>query len=927
MILEIVPKNDSYDSLGLIIKNEMKKRHLRIEKVRTSNLYFFDRDIDLNFLQDLLVDSITDEIYIHPDHPFENSFFIDIYYKDGVMDPAGETLKNYLLKSSFEVENVKTIRRFYFFSEEKVDKESIIRFLKNRYFNPLVEQVGEFREKNKIQKKIQEFEIKYIDLDCDLEKLSKDMFLSLNLKEMEVIKDYFYKKLKRKPTDVELETIAQTWSEHCVHKTFKSPFKYKNKKIKNLFKETIMKASYKINHPDTVSLFSDNAGIVKFDEYHNICFKVETHNHPSALEPYGGAGTGIGGVIRDIIGTGLSAKPIANTDVFCIGIDEGELKENETIIPPDEILKGVVAGVRDYGNRMGIPTINGAVCYHKNFLGNPLVFAGSIGVMKSRNSFKKVVENDYIVLIGGKTGRDGIHGATFSSTSLTEDSQELSSGAVQIGNPIEEKKMLDAIMEMDGLFNAITDCGAGGLSSAVGEMGEETGAVVFLEKVPLKYEGLSYSEIWISESQERMVLSVPPKNFERIKEIAEKYNTEVSHIGYFKGKKLELYFYDKLVLSLDMDFLHKGVPLFEKKALPYVNFKESKRKEKYKFSIDDAVKKVISSNDVKSKEWIVRKYDHEVQSQTLIKPLGGKTHNSPNDSSVLFPLFSKEKCIVVGCGINPRYGELNVKKMTYAVIDESIRNVLSQGGDLDHTFLLDNFCFGDVTNPHTLGAIVESTFACYDYTVRLKTPFISGKDSLNNYFIMKDKKIEIPPTLLISALSVSDVDNIKSSYFKMTQKPSSIVILGKETKEELAGSILYTEFKIRNGFVPDIDIFESTEIHRNFNEISKKRMLISAHDISDGGLFVTLFESCIGNDLGCEIEIKSKLDPIDFLFSETQTRYVVQVYDDDIEYIEKIIGKKYLTILGRVVKKPLIKIKYNNKIYKFETRKLMKLYR
>ncbi len=927
MILEVVPKQDYFDSLGQIIKNEIKKSEHSIKKVRTSNLYFFDKDVDLNFLKDLLVDSITDDFYIHPQHPFENTFYIDIYYKDGVMDPAGETLKNYLIKSSFQVNDVKTIRRFYLFSEEKINSEKIIKFFKNRYFNPLVEQAGEFKEKIKFLSRDKEFELKYIDLDCDLEKLSKDMVLSLNLEEMKMIKEYFYKKLKRKPTDVELETIAQTWSEHCVHKTFKSPFRYKNKRIKNLFKETIMKSSYEINHPDTVSLFTDNAGIIKFDQFNNICFKVETHNHPSALEPYGGAGTGIGGVIRDIIGTGLSAKPIANTDVFCIGIDEGELAENDSIIPPDEILKGVVAGVRDYGNRMGIPTINGAVCYHKKFLGNPLVFAGSIGIMKSRNSFKKVKQNDYIVLIGGRTGRDGIHGATFSSTSLTEDSQEISSGAVQIGNPIEEKKMLDAIMEMDGLFNAITDCGAGGLSSAVGEMGEETGAIVYLEKVPLKYEGLSYSEIWISESQERMVLSVPPKNFEKIKKIGEKYNTEVTHIGYFKGEKLELYYNEKNVLSLDMDFLHKGVPLYEKKALPYINFKEKKRKTKYKFSLDDALLKVISSKDVRSKEWIVRQYDHEVQSQTLIKPLGGKPNNSPNDSSVLYPLDSKEKCIVVGCGINPRYGELNVKKMTYAVIDEAIRNVLSQGGDLEHTFLLDNFCFGDVKNPHTLGAIVESTFACYDYTVKLKTPFISGKDSLNNYFIMKNKEIEIPPTLLISALSISDVDMIRSSYFKITQKPSSILILGKETKDELAGSILYSEYKIDEGFVPDIDIQESAKIHKNFNELNKRRLLISAHDISDGGLIVTLFESCIGNDVGCEINTDSKLELIDFLFSETQTRYVVQVYDDDLDYVEKIIGKKYMKIIGKVVKTPSIKIKHKRKSYTFETKKLLKYYR
>jgi len=927
MLIEIVNKQDEYDALGFIVLKLLNRYRMNINRVRTSTLYYLDGNLEIDFLKELLVDSITDDLFVYPELPFKNVFYIDIYYKDKVLDSSGETLKEYLLISNFKVERVKSIRRFYLFSEKPIDESRIVEIFKNRYFNPLIEEIGKFEIKERKNRSLKNFEIKYIDLDGDLEKLSKDMVLSLNLNEMKIIKDYFYNRLKRKPTDVELETIAQTWSEHCVHKTFKSPFKYKNKKFKNLFKETIMKASYEIKHPDTVSLFSDNAGIVKFDDYHNICFKVETHNHPSALEPYGGAGTGIGGVIRDIIGTGLSAKPIANTDVFCVGNVDKPVDENEKIIPPDEILKGVVEGVRDYGNRMGIPTINGAVCYHGRFSGNPLVFAGSIGIMKSKNSFKKVQKNDYIVLIGGKTGRDGIHGATFSSASLTEESQEISSGAVQIGNPIEEKKMLDAIMEMEGLFNAITDCGAGGLSSAIGEMGEETGALVFLDRVPLKYEGLTYSDIWISESQERMVLAVGEKNFESVKRIAKKYDTTISHIGYFKGEKLELFFYDEKVLSLDMDFLHRGVPLYEKKAKPYKNFKEKKRKEKYKFSLDEAVYAVLSANDVRSKEWIVRQYDHEVQSQTLLKPLGGITGNAPNDASVIYPLHSKEKCIVVGCGINPRYGELNVKQMTYSVIDEALRNVLSIGGDIEHTFLLDNFCFGDTSNPFTLGSIVESAVACYEYTRLLKTPFISGKDSLNNYFISSDKIIEIPPTLLISALSVTDITNIRSSYFKATQKPSSIFIAGKKTQDELAGSILYTKMKISDGFIPKVDIKESSSIHKKIDILNKRKLLISAHDLSDGGLFVSLFESSLGNNVGVEIIVEDDRDLIDFLFSETQTRYLVQIYDEDEECAKSIIGEKYLKKIGKPIDKPLIRIKQGKKSFEYPLKKLFRYYR
>ncbi|MGE3063571.1 MAG: phosphoribosylformylglycinamidine synthase subunit PurL [bacterium] len=915
--VEVLAKSLEFDSMGINMAREMKSTGYKINKVRTSTVYIFENEINKKFIEEILKDEITDEIIFDSKSALNGTQFIDIFAKRGVMDPVAETLASYLKKSGVDSGLIRTIRRFYFYASKPLNENELISFLKNRYFNPLIEEHGTITfHKSKADRS---FKVNEISLECDLNELSKKMTLSLTQNEMERIKDYFYNTKKRKPTDIELETIAQTWSEHCVHKTMKSPYLYKNLKIKNLFKETIVRATEEIKHKDAVSVFSDNAGIFKFDEFTNVCFKVETHNHPSALEPYGGAGTGAGGVIRDIIGTGLSAKPIANTDVFCVG----EFKSRvEGVIEPEEILNGVVSGVRDYGNRMGIPTVNGAVCFHPDYLGNPLVFCGSIGIMPARNSFKRVMNNDMIVVIGGKTGRDGIHGATFSSVSLTDDSQELSSGAVQIGNPIEEKKMLDAILEADGLFTAITDCGAGGLSSAVGEMGEDTGAEVYLDKVPLKYEGLTYDEIWISESQERMVLSVNERNYDELRKIVEKHNTNIAHIGYFRGNDLKIYFKEKLVLDIEMSFLHKGIPLSVKRAKPYRNAKETKSK--IKINVEEAAFKVIGHPDVKSKEWIIRQYDHEVQSQTLVKPLGGDTQAGANDAAVISPIDKSEKCLVVGCGINPRYGELNPFKMTYSVIDEALRNVLCQGGDIDHSFMLDNFSWGNTNKDTTLGALVESCMACRDYAVLLGIPFISGKDSLNNFFMMKGREIEIPPTLLISVISVTDKNRIRSSYFN--DSDSLIYLFGEKTKNELLGSVLCNSYGIKNGIMPSINPKESVKTHRLLSNLNKTALIETCHDISDGGLLTSLFEMSLGNKIGCSISVDTKLALAEFLFSESQSRYLMTVRKENRELFDKMSSGKAM-LIGSTNSTETISIKGKKTSIKFDIKELEKVYR
>ena len=424
------------------------------------------------------------------------------------------------------------------------------------------------------------FDVMIVDLlganDKKLLEISKSGQLYLNLDEMKAIQNHF-KKEKRNPTDVELETIAQTWSEHCRHKTFRGVIRYREGKtarpkiIRSLFKTTIAAATLKLNKKWCISVFHDNAGVIAFDKDYNVCFKVETHNHPSALEPFGGANTGVGGVIRDTLGTGLAAKPLCNTDVFCFAPpDTPEASLPSGTLHPKRVMKGVIAGVRDYGNKMGIPTVNGAIVFDKHFVGNPLVFCGNVGLIPKGKETKHVNKGDLIVAVGGRTGRDGIHGATFSSGELTSESETVSSGAVQIGNPIEEKKVQDALLKARdaNLYSAITDCGAGGFSSAVGEMGEKTGAKVYLDKAPLKYQGLKYHEIWISESQERMVMSVPPQNIEALLKIFSDENVEAVVLGEFDGSgRLQLFYHGQQVADLSMSFIHDGLPQITKEAI------------------------------------------------------------------------------------------------------------------------------------------------------------------------------------------------------------------------------------------------------------------------------------------------------------------------------------------------------------------------
>ncbi|MDR1926559.1 MAG: phosphoribosylformylglycinamidine synthase subunit PurL, partial [Endomicrobium sp.] len=743
--------------------------------------------------------------------------------------------------------------------------------------------------------------------------------LSLSLAEMRAVQDYF-KKLKRNPIDVEMETIAQTWSEHCKHKTLTGIIEYTeekgSKKIKrtynNLLKETIFKATFELNKKWCLSVFKDNAGIIEFDSKNGIAFKVETHNHPSALEPYGGSATGVGGVIRDILGVGLGAKPLANMDVFCFGDPNTEAsKVPEGMHHPKRIAKGVVSGVRDYGNRVGIPTVNGSICFDDGYMANPLVYCGTMGIIPKNKIEKKVNSGDLILVVGGRTGRDGIHGATFSSIQLDQESDV---SAVQIGNPIVEKKVLDTMLKARdlNLYRAVTDCGAGGLSSAIGELGEKTGAVVYLDKVSLKYDGLHPWEIWISEAQERMVFAIPPKNKKEIVEIFKEENVEAVFVGEFTNdKKLTLIYDGDVVTSIDMSFLHDGIPKPTKSAIYTIMKEKAQKPIKLDSSeISKALKALLSDLNVCSREWIIRQYDHEVQGQTIIKPLQGNSIevSGPGDAAVIFPytvVKGTKKGIVLSNGLNPQYGKINTYKMASSAIEESLRNAVSVGADIEKIALLDNFCWGNPNNPEILGSLVRAANACYDMSKAFEVPFISGKDSLHNEYSISGKKYSIPPALLISAIGVIE-DVTRTITMPLKNEGNKIFVLGI-TRNELGGCVLAKIKNIADGIVPDVYPKESKAIMKKIYQAVNKNLIESCHDCSEGGLAVAISEMAFASGKGVKINIDAvKTAPPDqltigeILFSESNGRFVVEVKSENENGFVEIFKGSVFSEVGYV---------------------------
>lgn len=873
-----------------------------------------------------IVATVGDEALLQAPTPGQR--LVHVLPKPGVMDPVAQSVQTAIADFGFQAEAVRTLKK-YWIAGLADDKLPLL--ASKILANDAVEQVvvGPLPFKrlevgSPYQFKLVIVPIREMD-DKALERLSREGQLYLSLVEMQTIQTYF-RDLGRDPTDVELETVAQTWSEHCSHKTLAGRIRYRDasgqRQFKNMLRETIFAATEKIRREAgaddwCVSVFADNAGVVRFDDEYNVVFKVETHNHPSALEPYGGANTGIGGVIRDPMGTGMGAKPIANTDVFCFAPPDTPADQLPPgVLHPRRVMKGVVSGVRDYGNRMGIPTVNGAVYFDPRYLGNPLVYCGNVGLIPRDKSHKETKPNDLAVALGGRTGRDGIHGATFSSAELTSQSETVSGGAVQIGNAITEKMVLDILLAARdrGLYTAVTDCGAGGFSSAVGEMGEKIGAEVWLDRIPLKYEGLSYTEMWISEAQERMVFSVPAEKWDELKALCDSEGVEATVIGQFVPTgRLVLKYHDQQVADLDMRFLHDGRPPVVREAVytpPPVKPLQAPTKADY---TDDVVR-ILGSLNVASKHWVIRQYDHEVQGGSVIKPLVGAMNDGPSDAAVVRPVLRSRRGIVLACGMNPCYGDLDTYCMAESAIDEAVRNCVAVGADPRRVAILDNFCWGNTDRPETLGSLVRAAQACYDLATVLGTPFISGKDSLNNEFrpAGASEPIAIPPSLLISALG--QVEDVSRCVTMDLKEAGNYLYLVGLTKNELGGSHFALVESLEGGQAPTVDAAMAKRTFAALHQAIDAGRVRACHDLSEGGLAVALAEMAFAGGLGARVALAQVPSAADAttaavrLFSESNTRFVCEVAPEAAVAFEAAMADVPCARIGEVVDASVLEI-------------------
>ena len=774
----------------------------------------------------------------------------------------------------------------------------------------------------------------------DLKTLNARHGWSLNLAELVAIQAHF-QTLKREPTLAELETLAQTWSEHCKHKTFTSPIRYndgkKTRLIKSLIEETIFKATKQLNRPWCLSVFKDNAGIVAFGPKWALAFKVETHNHPSAIEPYGGAETGVGGVIRDVMGAGLGAKPVLNTDVFCFAPPDYDGPLPEGALHPRRVLNGVVSGVRDYGNRMGIPTAGGGLWFDPDYRLNPLVFCGTVGLLPVWAVRKEVKAGDLIVAAGGRTGRDGLHGATFSSAAL--EGAQLS--AVQIGHALNEKKLLDALLiaRDKKLYRGVTDCGAGGFSSAIGELAAECGARVRLEAARLKVSDLAPWEIWLSESQERMVFAVPPRSLKAFAEAFASEACETAVLGEFTSTgRLEVTHGGTSVVDLDMRFLHDGLPRQERSAVWAPQKPAPSKAPTHKKSLAQILEECLGHLNVCSREWIVRQYDHEVQGGTVIKPLQGIRHDGPGDACVIWPHAatgnpSDHQGFAVSHGLNPAYGKIDPYRMALACADEALRNLLCVGADISRAAFLDNFCWASPDDPAQLGALVRAAEGCRDAALGFGVPFISGKDSLfNQTRDVSGKDLAIPGTLLISALA--PVADIRKALTMDIKGPGNALYLVGWTAEELGGSLFHqicgrcaggkevrpagtSGTSIAAGAsctAPAVDTRTALATFKAVQAALAKGLVLSAHDLSDGGLGVAAAEMCFTGEFGASLDLDEvpRRAPIYsdevLLFSESASRILLEVSPEQEAAFLKALRGVPAKRVGTTVANPVLKV-------------------
>ncbi|MFP6583483.1 MAG: phosphoribosylformylglycinamidine synthase subunit PurS [Candidatus Hydrogenedentota bacterium] len=949
-------KSSFRDPAGQDVRHQLKDDlGIEVDDVRAINVYTIHADITGDEIEQVRTELFTDPIIqdstVDALYTDDYDFLIEVGFLPGVTDNVGkssaEGIEDVLGRSFSDDEAVYSSIQYAV--KGSLTEEQCDGFTCDLLANALIQHWTIHRaDESKpfesleipIVTDISDTEVHAIDLaisDDALMAISRDNTLALELNEMKAIQAYYESSktiaerqtlgLPETATDIEIEILAQTWSEHCKHKIFAATIEYtdedSNTRIidglfKNYVKATTDIVGEKVDW--LVSVFDDNAGIVRFDDDYNFSLKAETHNSPSALDPYGGAMTGIVGVNRDIMGAGMGCRCIFNTDVFCVASPYYEGDIPARLLHPKRVLRGVHAGVRDGGNESGIPNVNGAIVFHDRFLGKPLVFCGTGGLIPrlvagKPSEDKKASPGDYIVMTGGRIGKDGIHGATFSSEELHEGSPAT---AVQIGDPITQKKMSDFIMEArdQGLFSCITDNGAGGLSSSIGEMARDSdGCEVHLDRAPLKYAGLAPWEIFLSEAQERMTLAVRPEKLPQLQKLAELREVEISRIGTFTDSgRLECFYEGTRIGSLSMEFLHKGVPTMQLKAkLSPVAPKPVTISTDIDYN--DALKAVLGSLNVCSKESFVRMYDHEVQGQSVLKQFQGIEADGPGDASVIRPVAGSKKGIAIACGITPKYSDLDAYWMMAAAIDETVRNLVCVGAKLGTIAGLDNFCWPDPVESektpdgrHKLAQLVRCCEALKDVCVAYDIPLISGKDSMKNDYKIGDTKISIPPTVLFTASAIIE-DVTKTISMDAKQAGDIVYVLG-ETLDEMGGSEYLALQGELGANVPRVDAARARERYEALHEAIQSGWVASCHDCSDGGLGTALAETAGAGRLGMELDITgiNVENSVIALFSESQSRLVVTVSPQRAESFEAQMSATHFVKLGVVTQEPVLRI-------------------
>ncbi len=786
-----------------------------------------------------------------------------------------------------------------------------------------------------------------IDLDVadqELLRISRDGVLALHLDEMKIIRDHLADpatlKVRRKfglgakITDVELEVLAQSWSEHCKHKIFGGDIHYEDTLsgertvFHSLFDTFIKQPTAEIrqrmgDRDWCLSVFKDNAGVIRFNQDWNVVFKVETHNSPSALDPYGGALTGIVGVNRDPFGTGMGAKLIANTNVFCFASPFYDKPLPARLLHPKRIFEGVRLGVEHGGNKSGVPTVNGSLVFDQRFAGKPLVFCGTVGFMPALvggqpSQDKQARIGDLIVMVGGRIGKDGIHGATFSSEELHEGSPAT---AVQIGDPITQKKMFDCLLKARdlGLYNCITDNGAGGLSSSVGEMAQDTGGFeLHLDRAPLKYAGLQPWEIMISEAQERMTLAVPPAKLERFLKLCAQMEVEATVLGSFTDSGLfHVLYQGKVVSCLKMDFVHQGLPPMQMTARwtpplhPELQLPENP-------DLGVELHALLARLNICSKEYVVRQYDHEVQGGSVVKPLTGAENDGPSDAAVIRPLLDSHEGLVIAHGLCPRYSDIDTYHMVACAMDEAVRNAVACGAGLDHMAGIDNFCWCDPIlsdknpdGPYKLAQLVRANQALAAYALAFGVPCISGKDSMKNDYMAGKVKISIPPTLLFSV--VAKIEDVNKAVTMDVKKTGDLVYLLGLTSNELGGSEYAARHHGIGITVPKVDATSALNRYRALHRAMGQGLVASCHDLSDGGLGVAAAETAFAGNLGLNLDLRlvatKDLARNDLLlFSESQSRLLATVAPADAAAFELLMAGTVCRRIGVVTAEPVLQI-------------------